>query len=78
MSAFQGILSSSDLLPIIDISEPVGERIKRLDFEDFEEELSVANMDSGTAADGTIPTADGIGGIAWETAPTSKPIRSFQ
>ena len=35
-------------------------------FDDLVENMTVADMASGTATDGQVPAADGSGGIAWE------------
>ena len=59
-------LAEGDLFAVGDISRSTGSRVRGVRFDDLVENMTVADMASGTATDGQVPTADGSGGIDWE------------
>ena len=64
--AFTGNPADNDLIIIGDTSRGTETRMRGMPWDDFEAALQVADMDSGSATDGQVPSADGSGGIDWE------------
>ena len=58
--------ADDDLILLGDVSQTVTNRIRGTTWQNVEESLEVDAMDSGTATDGQVATADGSGGIDWE------------
>ena len=61
-----GTPADDDLVFIGDTSRTAGTRIRAIELSDLTGRLDVADIGSGSATDGQVPTADGSGGIAWE------------
>ena len=64
--AFGVAPADDDLILLGDVSQTVTNRIRGTTWQNVEESLEVDAMDSGTATDGQVATADGSGGIDWE------------
>ena len=67
-SSFNTAPANNDLFPVSDQSRSVGGKIRGLRWDELLGYLPVASMDSGSATDGQVATADGSGAIAWEAA----------
>ena len=63
---FTGLPADNDLIVVGDTSRGTETRVRGMQWSSFEAALQVADMDSGTATDGQVPSADGSGGIDWE------------
>ena len=62
--------ANADIVMIGDASMSAGLRMRRMLWPDFVRVLEVEDMDSGTATDGQVATANGSGDITWETPTT--------
>ena len=58
--------NTNDFIIVGDGSRDDGDKIRGYRLDSFLGNLTVADMDSGSATDGQVPTADGSGGITWE------------
>ena len=69
-TAFSGTPTNTDIVIMGDASQGSDRRMRRIAWPDFLGNLTVADMDSGSAANNTVPRADGSGGIDWEAIPS--------
>ena len=66
---FTGAMAANDVVVLGDTSRSAGNKIRGILWSNYIASLLVEDMDSGSATDGNIATADGSGGIAWEAVP---------
>ena len=63
---FTGSPAGNDFIAMSDISAAAGDRVSGIRWSNLEGRLEPSEMDSGSATDGQVLTADGSGAIAWE------------